>query len=264
MKYHVAITDIPIFKFMPVEVLNEMSRRCEVRVLEKEKPLVKYGAFMPGLFLVLDGCIEVCTENFSEIIATLGPGASVGEMSLIDADPKASASLRAGPEGAKLVKCNREIFEQFILSNELHASAFYKGLSVLLSQRLRSTNLLFGKKIEEVKDSIKEILDGQDVLKRLSDMRVSVESMGEGIVSTLCDALTGLEGFMKAHSDLDVSELKKLKIVVEKIMLEDLQNIDRVSQKLGLIWQFLDNVRRTVCNEDLAQIKGDAQLFKKE
>ncbi len=258
MKYHVAIAEIPIFKFLPIEVLNEMSRHCEIGVLESNKPLVKFGTIMPGLFLVLDGSVEVCTENFNEIITVLGPGASVGEMSLIEKEPKASASLRSGSQGAKLVKCPREIFEKYILSSELHASSFYRGLAHLLSQRLRSTNLLFSKKIEEVKGAIKEILEGQEVLKRVSDIRVSVDTLGEGIVGTLCDNLTSLEGFIKQHADIDTTDLKKCKIVIEKVMIEDVQNIERLSQKLGLVWQFLETVRRTVYHQDVDEIRGDA------
>lgn len=259
---NVELADVLIFRYMPGDALQELSKHCQVRSLKPGENLVLYGAQMPGLFLVLEGSIEVCTDNFGEIITNLGIGASVGEMSLLDTEPRASASLRAGSQGAKLLSCPRQVIQNTIFSDENRAHYFYKGLSSLLSQRLRNTNRVFGKKIDEIKNSIREILDGKLVLKRITDLRVSLDDLGVGIVSSLVDSLAELDKFADDHADLDTTALRKLKLVVERVIIEDCQNFDRVSQKLNLIWQYLGNVRRTLCKEDLVEVQGDEYLFK--
>lgn len=261
MKYHVQIGEITIFKFMPVDVLKRISQFCEIRLLEKDKTLITYGAAMPGIFVVIEGSVEIWTENFAEKITTLGVGASIGEMSIMDPSPHASASVRAGTDGAKLIKCPREIFEKHVLSDQNAAFQFYRGLAELLSQRLRATDDLFNKKTEEIKGVLKEIMDNQGVVKHVTDISSSIDSLGGSMVQTLGNTIPAIDRFINDHGEIDTSVLKTSKEIIEKVVLNDLQYFDRLSQKLGLIAQLLENIRRSAQNQNMLDIQGDKKLL---
>jgi CRP/FNR family transcriptional regulator, cyclic AMP receptor protein len=91
------VADIPIFRGLPDDVISRIVEVCRVVQLPPEAELMKEGELAHGMFVVREGELEVCKRgrNGHEFcLATLKPGDCVGEMALIDIQPR-SASARA-------------------------------------------------------------------------------------------------------------------------------------------------------------------------
>ena len=96
----------------------------------------------PGqaLFIVKRGQVIVQRVEGDKIsvLVELGPGAHVGEMSLVDQAPT-SARVVAGPEGAELFEITRDQFESLIASDDKIAVKVFRVFAETFCQRLRRT-----------------------------------------------------------------------------------------------------------------------------
>ena len=97
------------------------------------------GAFVfragePGdlMFVVIEGEIEI--REGQHVLEVAGPGSIIGEMALIDDEPR-SATVVARTN-ARLVPVNRRRFEFMVQETPFFASAVMK----ILADRLRRTN----------------------------------------------------------------------------------------------------------------------------
>jgi CRP/FNR family transcriptional regulator, cyclic AMP receptor protein len=91
------VADIPIFRGLPDAVVARIADVCRVVEIETGAELMQEGELAHGMFVVREGELEVCKRgrNGHEFcLATLKPGDCVGEMALVDIQPR-SASARA-------------------------------------------------------------------------------------------------------------------------------------------------------------------------
>jgi CRP/FNR family cyclic AMP-dependent transcriptional regulator len=91
------VADIPIFRGLPEDVITRIVAVCRVVEIPTGKELMREGELAHGMFVVREGELEVCKQgrNGHEFcLATLKPGDCVGEMALVDIQPR-SASARA-------------------------------------------------------------------------------------------------------------------------------------------------------------------------
>jgi CRP/FNR family cyclic AMP-dependent transcriptional regulator len=91
------VADIPIFGGLSDDVISRIAGVCRVVELEPGEELMQEGELAHGMFVVREGELEVCKRgrNGHEFcLATLKPGDCVGEMALIDIQPR-SANARA-------------------------------------------------------------------------------------------------------------------------------------------------------------------------
>ena len=95
-----------------------------------------HGGYM---FFIAEGEAEVIKQydNARTTIATLGPGHSIGEMSLIDGRSR-SATVRARTH-LTLVVLKREHFQELLVSHPGTANNILMGIAQLLSGSLRRT-----------------------------------------------------------------------------------------------------------------------------
>lgn len=110
----------------------------------------KEGTHGGYMFFIVDGNVEVIKQfdNKRHTIASLGPGRSVGEMSLIDGAPR-SATVRA-TEDLSLIVLKREDFQRLLEEQPSIATRVLMGISILLSRSLRDTNKNFTEKLLSV------------------------------------------------------------------------------------------------------------------
>ncbi|MEZ4744015.1 MAG: cyclic nucleotide-binding domain-containing protein [Bdellovibrionota bacterium] len=256
-----SLHDILVFKYLPSSALKAMKSYFFSREFKGGEVFIEFGQPMPGLYLVVSGHMDVYTENFDELITKLEVGSSIGEMSLIEGNSLASASLKAGVDGTRIIGCSKEDFNKKVLSDEYLAYRFYKGVSELLSSRLRNTNRIMKDRIDTVKESIKQIFDQNLIISRVAHVMGNVDDIGCELVEVLGNIVMELEQFIEANTAIDTAVVSKAKDLIEKTILEDMQTIDRTSQKLGLIVQFLENIKSTLVNEQLSEIQGDTKLF---
>jgi CRP-like cAMP-binding protein len=94
------LVQIPIFGGLPDGVLGRIIGAAKIVAVEAGAKIIEEGELASGMFIVADGELEICKRgrNGAEFcLAVLRRGACVGEMSLIDIQPR-SATVRAlGP-----------------------------------------------------------------------------------------------------------------------------------------------------------------------
>lgn len=87
------------------EQIRQLSRFMDVYTVEKGSELFCEGEKSPYLVLIAAGRIDVIKEDSNLVpkkVTTLGPGKTIGEMSIIDGEPR-SASAVAASEATLLV-----------------------------------------------------------------------------------------------------------------------------------------------------------------
>ena len=124
---------------VPADLLTKLFARAKVVRLAASDILFRAGAFGDCCYRVEDGLLKVMMVSSSgaeRILAFVGPGAMVGELSIIDELPR-SATVMAVRD-ATLSSLNRAEFEAFA---EQHPEV-YKSFVKLLAQRLREANTM--------------------------------------------------------------------------------------------------------------------------
>jgi CRP-like cAMP-binding protein len=106
---------------------------------------------MPGdfLYIIMSGRVEIIKktkDNKQIVLATMGADDIVGEMSLIDSEPR-SATGRTS-EDSVLLGLTKKAFNEMLNSDPRIAAKILIGLLKVMNKRLRITT---DKKIEEIK-----------------------------------------------------------------------------------------------------------------
>jgi len=122
---------------MPVVLSEALQRSAISRCLEAGETLFEMGDEGDGCYRLHKGCLKVILTSAQagqRIIAVLGPGSIVGDLSMIDGQPR-SASVVA------LIPCvlsffSRQVFENF---TQTHPELF-RDLVQVLAARLRESD----------------------------------------------------------------------------------------------------------------------------
>lgn len=100
--------------------------------------LIREGEPTDALYIVLDGAFAVCIEAMnSQVIAQLGSGEVVGEMSFVDARPP-SATVKA-IQPSLVWAISRSKLTTKLMHDVEFSAHFYHAMAVFLSDRLRDT-----------------------------------------------------------------------------------------------------------------------------
>lgn len=117
--------------------------------------LVEQGREIDALYFVLRGKFAVTVaQPKPEVVARLGVGEVVGELSYLDSRPP-SATLTAEEESVVLAIPRRLLTEK-LSKDAWFAARFYKALGVFLADRLRVTTsrLAYGDAADELDEDI--------------------------------------------------------------------------------------------------------------
>jgi CRP/FNR family transcriptional regulator, cyclic AMP receptor protein len=129
--------DLRLLSELPADLPTKLFANAKLLRIAAGKILFRAGASDDGCYRVEDGLLKVTmvsTSGAERILAFLGPGAIVGELSILDGLPR-SATIIAVRE-ATLSFLSRTEFEAFA---EQHPEV-YKSLVKLLAQRLRDAD----------------------------------------------------------------------------------------------------------------------------
>jgi CRP/FNR family transcriptional regulator, cyclic AMP receptor protein len=130
---------------------NELETVCKYFFVKKvDKGFFLFAEGMPGelLYIILSGQVEIIkktTDNKKIVLAEMGPNDIIGEMSLIDSEPR-SATCRAS-ENSVMLGITKKSFIEMLDANPRIAAKMLMNLLRIMSRRLRATT---DKKIEEV------------------------------------------------------------------------------------------------------------------
>jgi CRP/FNR family transcriptional regulator, cyclic AMP receptor protein len=126
-----------IFSVFPDSLSAELFGKARVVTFARNQTLFRAGDACDGCYRVIEGLLKVwvtAPSNRERILSILGPGALVGELSLIDGAPR-SASVTAIRK-SNLAFLRREDFDAF---GAAHPEV-YRHISTLLARHLRDNN----------------------------------------------------------------------------------------------------------------------------
>ncbi|MGB6174616.1 MAG: Crp/Fnr family transcriptional regulator [Xanthobacteraceae bacterium] len=130
-------TGLSLLSGLPKHLAVNLFTAATPAKLNADEVLFLAGDAGNGCYRIEDGLLKVAMVSRSgteRILAFLGPGAIVGELSMIDGRPR-SASVVA-VRAAKLSFLSRAAFEDFATKH----SEVYKSLVTLIAARLRETD----------------------------------------------------------------------------------------------------------------------------
>jgi len=107
----------------------------------KGEVVCREGEAQPSLFVIAQGSVSILKQDAGEqpkLIAKLGPGQTIGEMALLDGQPR-SATVAAAEDLVLLVLHRAELDRLVEEKPRLGVKLLWK-LARLLSQRLRQTS----------------------------------------------------------------------------------------------------------------------------
>lgn len=145
MERVIFLRSAPICAGMPPAALKLIAEVAHERSFEPGETLFLEEDLGTEMFLVIEGLVEVRKlgnrprenargEDFGALLATMGPGDVVGEMSVLDERPR-SASVVSSSEVTALSVHKEDLRDAIALCPDL---AF--GLFRVLSERLRATS----------------------------------------------------------------------------------------------------------------------------
>jgi CRP/FNR family cyclic AMP-dependent transcriptional regulator len=147
------LRSITIFKDLDKNELEIVHKHVFEQSVKKDSVLFAEG--MPGelLYIIMSGRVEIIKktkDNEKIVLATMGVNEIVGEMSLIDSEPR-SATGRTSEDSVLLV-IKKQSFNEILQSDPRTAAKVLMGLLKIISRHLRMTD----KKIEEIKKIVEK------------------------------------------------------------------------------------------------------------
>jgi CRP-like cAMP-binding protein len=130
------LKSIPIFAELRAEDMRDLYRASEEVTFAPGDTVIGEGVPGRGLFVILQGDVVVLRGGTE--LARVGPGAYVGELSLLDAN-STSARVAAGSAVLALF-ISQERFHQFIMNHDAAARRIFHLFARTLAERLRAAN----------------------------------------------------------------------------------------------------------------------------
>ena len=132
-------SDHPLFRYLTEEERTKIEGIGEVKRIAQDAYLIRAGEIDSTLFTIEDGHLDIVSMRDDEpvVVATVGPGDVLGEVSFIDDSPR-SVSVKAGEETTVRAWDKRTLSEALAFEPQLLAK-FAVAMSELLVERLRDT-----------------------------------------------------------------------------------------------------------------------------
>jgi len=124
------LSETAVFRDMPSEMVEEIARVVETRVLPARAKIFERGDPGNSFWVIQSGGVRVFRSDNQGVeitLSRLGPGQSFGEMALLTGEPR-SASVETTEETNALV-LTRELFNQVLKSHPEVSLTFIKQLS---------------------------------------------------------------------------------------------------------------------------------------
>lgn len=176
------LKEVPLFTSLSSDDLQKLSGLVRKKTLSKGEYLFRQGDEGTALYIIMQGRLQVSLSRRLDrvTLAIVGRGECLGEMALLDAQPRSADVLAV--EDSEVYALNRQDFLTFLMGNE----RALRALLYSLSMRLRSTIDLVGdmcflhlstrlaKKLVEL---ARETNDGNDSCE--CTLRISQRELGE-------------------------------------------------------------------------------------
>jgi CRP-like cAMP-binding protein len=130
-------SDHPLFRYFTEAERDRIESIGEIKRMAEGSFLIRSGEIDSALFAVEDGHLDIIGQDdgMTVVLATVGPGDVIGEVSFIDDSPR-TVSVKAGEESMVRVWDKRTLSETLAFEPQLLAK-FAVAMSELLVERLR-------------------------------------------------------------------------------------------------------------------------------
>lgn len=252
----VTIDDIPLFR--QIEPAQRGKLKTLFTEIEKSEgdELLTHSDEVDGLYIIVEGEIEIRLPQVETPIARLGNGSYFGEMSFLEGSKTASATVSICSPNAKLLFCERKVLEHLINKDSEFAQSFYESAALTLSNRLRLTNQKINTEINVGMSAVSKAMDEAHITRKIEQTRSDLEETGVNIIRNLQQVFPKLQ----TSPDIEDSIQKDLAQLQTLILLES-QKFDRLSQQLDLIKQHMQNIKRVASGIEPLEVGGDDRLF---
>lgn len=140
------LKQLPLFEALSLSDLKAFYNACTTVTAEPGHVLINQGVPGEAMWILTHGKMEVrkIVEGAAPVtLVTLGPGAYVGEMGLVD-DAPTSAEVRAA-EQATLLRISKVDFHKLLGTSDHMALCIYRVFVKTLGERLRTTTAKLNK-----------------------------------------------------------------------------------------------------------------------
>jgi len=138
---HGMISYSPLFENFNLAEIRLLSHFMQAYRAEPGVEIIREGEPGDFMMLLIEGRIEVFKQdrwNAPRIIAVIEPGKTLGEMSMIDGEPRFATCVAA--ERSMIAVLTRENLARIILEQPILGAKILMELVLMLSQRLRQTS----------------------------------------------------------------------------------------------------------------------------
>ena len=130
------LKQIDLFRRIPGEELARIARITREVTFNMGEALIYEGDIGDAAYLIIDGTVKV--QVGGNDVATLGRNQLVGEMAILDSEPRSSSVLATEP--VRVLKIDREDFYDILTERNEIAQGIIKVLTWRLRNELRKIN----------------------------------------------------------------------------------------------------------------------------
>jgi CRP-like cAMP-binding protein len=131
------LVDVPLFKGLEPGEIDELFSLCEVRELKASQRLMAEGELADALWIILVGDVEISKEQ--KLLAEVGPGSVLGELSLFRKASHRSATVTAICP-VTVIRIPVGAFRKLIAANNLAALKVVNNIAHQMAERLSAIN----------------------------------------------------------------------------------------------------------------------------
>lgn len=128
-------SDHPLFRYFTDAERERIERLGELRHVAPDDFLIRAGDLDATLFAIEEGHLDIVTPNLT-VIATVGPGDVLGEVSFLDDSPRAT-SVRAGEEPVTVRAWDKRTLSEGLAFEPQLLAKFAVAMCELLVERMR-------------------------------------------------------------------------------------------------------------------------------
>ncbi len=236
--------NVPIFRFLNKEQGKKIAKAFKIIKCSKGEVMLTDGEPVPGIFIVIEGAVDVYTGKFEAFLTRLEYGNTIGEMSLIE-NRTASASVRVAENETVLLLCKSDDFRKVLNDDPELAANFYKGAAGILSNRLRTSNNHIQTELSETKSDLQNILDDEKVIKKIGKERKEIPNVSKTSIAHLETILPMIEN-MKNNSPEDKEMLTQMSTSINDAIKAEAMNFERINKRVSKMQNYLDGNSKAI------------------
>jgi len=129
-------SDHPLFRYFTDDERRKIEKIGEVKTVRADHTLIRAGERDSTMYAVEEGHLDIVSGK--AVLATVGPGDVLGEVSFIDDSPR-TVSVKAGEENAVVRAWDKKTLSEALARQPELLAKFSVALCELLVERLRDT-----------------------------------------------------------------------------------------------------------------------------